>query len=198
MPAEARVTPIWKKQKLFVAIFLIAVGCWFFYDGKFAWPKSNERWLAHDQFKKENRMAEWPSYAQSRGWEAKPPEKYHDRDALFMQLLLGTLAALGGAAMLIYWLIQKERMFRTDAEAVYTPAGHRVPFSAVTGLGLKKWESKGYAKVRYSADGRQREFLLDDYKYDRDQTHLILKEIEAHLLARTSTPDAPENAVGGS
>ena len=61
MPAEARVTKIWKQQKLFIALFLIAFGLWFFVDGKWVWPRSNERWKAHDQFEKENRLSEWPA-----------------------------------------------------------------------------------------------------------------------------------------
>jgi len=44
MPAEARVTSTWKKQKLFVALFFVGVGLWFFIDGKWTWPRSNERW----------------------------------------------------------------------------------------------------------------------------------------------------------
>ena len=43
--------------------------------------------------------------------------------------------------------------FKTDAEAVYTPSGTRVPFGAITGIGKKNWDSKGIAKVRYTVDG---------------------------------------------
>ena len=185
MPAEAHITPIWKKQKLFVSLFLIAIGLWFFVDGKWTWPRSNERWKAHDQFAKEKRLAEWPPYAQSHGWKEEPPHKYFEQDEILLQFILGSLAAGAGAAVLISWLMQKERVVKSDAEAVYSPAGARVPFSAITGLGLKKWESKGIARVRYEIDGKRGEFILDDYKYDRDPTHEILKEIETHLLAQT-------------
>jgi hypothetical protein len=82
-------------------------------------------------------------------------------------------------------MAQKRVVVRTDAEAVYSPAGTRVPFASITGLGLKKWESKGLARVRYEIEGRKGEFVLDDYKFDRDPTHEILKEIETHLVART-------------
>ncbi len=185
MPAEAHITPIWKKQKLFVALFLIAIGLWFFVDGKWTWPRSNVRWKVHDQFEKEKRIAEWPPYAKSQGWKEEPPHKYYEQDEIFLQFILGTLSAGAGAITLFYWLRQKRRIVKTDGEAVYSPAGTRIPFSAIQGLGLKKWESKGLAKVRYEIDGKKGEFVLDDYKYDRDPTHEILKEIETHLLART-------------
>ncbi len=184
MPAEARVTPIWKKQKLFVALFLIAVGLWFFVDGKWTWPQRNVRWKAHDQFEKEKRLNEWPEFAKSKGWKTETPHKYYDQDEILLQFILGSVTVGAGALTLLYWMSQKRRVVKTDAEAVYSPAGTRVPFTAITGLGLKKWDSKGLARVRYEIDGRQGEFELDDYKFDRDPTHEILKEIETHLLAR--------------
>ncbi|MEA3210703.1 MAG: hypothetical protein QOE70_3760 [Chthoniobacter sp.] len=186
MPAAARVTSVWKNQKLFVALFLSAVSIWFFIDGKWTWPRSNERWLAYDQFNKENRLKEWPPYAQSHGWKLEPPHKYYDRDAILAQFAIGTLAALLGAVTLLYWLTQKNRVVKTDGEAVFAPSGRRVPFTSITGLGLKKWESKGYAKVRYEIDGRKGEFTLDDYKFDRDPIHEILQEIEGHLKGRSN------------
>ncbi|HYR58497.1 MAG TPA: hypothetical protein VEO95_07710 [Chthoniobacteraceae bacterium] len=185
MPAEARVTSIWKKQKLFVAAFLIAGGLWFFIDGEWTWPRSNERWKEHTRLEKENRLAEWPAIAKSRRWKIEPPEKYHDQGEITGQFVIANLLVVSGAIVLFYWLSQKRRTVRIDHEAVFTPAGTRVPFTAITGLGLKKWESKGFATVRYEINGRKGEFLLDDYKYDRDATHEILKEIEVHLLART-------------
>jgi hypothetical protein len=187
MPAEAHVTSIWKKQKLFVALFLIGIGLWFFIDGKWTWPRSNVRWKAHDQFLKEKRLAEWPPYAQSHGWKLDPPHKYYEQDDILAQFLFGSAAAAAGAITVVYWLRQKRRVVKTDDEAVYAPDGTRVPFSAITGLGLKKWESKGLARVRYELDGKRGEFVLDDYKFDRDPTHEILKEIEERLLARSQS-----------
>lgn len=184
MPAEARITPIWKKQKLFVSLFLVAIGLWFFVDGKFVWPRSNVRWKAHDQHEKEKRLDEWPAFAKSQGWKAEPPEKYYEQDDILLQFILASLCAVAGGVTFAYWLSQKGRCVKSEAEAVYSPAGTRIPFAAITGLGLKKWESKGYATVRYEIDGRKGEFLLDDYKFDRDATHEILKEIETHLVSR--------------
>ncbi len=191
MPAEAHVTPIWKKQKLFIAIFLLAVGGWFFWDGKVGYQRSNERWVAQEQYEKDGRIGEWPAYAQSRGWSAEKPHKFYDADAVGLQITLSAVcAALGGIA-LAYWFVQKGRVLRSDEEAVYSPTGTRVPFGAITGLGKKKWDDKGLATVRYEIDGRKGQFVLDDYKFDRDPTHQILTEIEARLTASAPAPAAP-------
>jgi hypothetical protein len=65
MPAEARVTKIWKQQKLFIGIFLIGFGLWFFADGIYFWPRSNDTG-SYKQFEDENRLSEWP--ARRRRW----------------------------------------------------------------------------------------------------------------------------------
>ncbi len=186
MPAEARITPIWKKQKLFVAIFLLAIAAWFFWDGKVGYPKSNERWLAQEEYEKSGRMTEWPAYAASRGWSAEKPHKFFKSEDLAMQLGLSGLLSVIGVIALLYWFGQKGRVLRSDTEAVYAPGGLRIPFGAITGLGKKKWDDKGLAKVRYEIEGKKGEFTLDDYKYDRDPTHQILAEIEAHLSTRAA------------
>ena len=184
MPAEAHITPIWKKQKLFVSLFLIAIGLWFFVDGKWTWPRSNVRWVEYKKFEGDKRLGEWPAFAKANGWKEEPPHKLYEKDEILLQFVLGSLAAGAGAATLFYWLMQKQRIVKTESDAVISPAGTRIPFSAITGLGLKKWESKGIARVRYKLEGKRGEFILDDYKFDRDPTHEILKEIETHLLAR--------------
>jgi hypothetical protein len=187
MPAEARITPVWKKQKLFVAIFLLAIAGWFAWDGKVGYPRSNERWQAHDELVKSGKDTEWLALAASRGWSKEPPHKLFKSEDIAMQLILSGLLFVGGVIALAYWLMQKGRVLRSDAEAVYSPAGTRVPFGAITGLGKKKWEAKGLATVRYEIGGRKGEFVLDDYKFDRDPTHQILAEIEERLGTRAQS-----------
>ena len=191
MPAEARISPIWRKQKLFVAIFMMAIGGWFFFDGFIGYPRSNRRFDAYTHHEKEGRLAEWPAYATSKGWvvdPAKQPKKRFSNQDIIGQYVFGALGTIAGALLLIYWFTQKNRILRSDQEAVYTPAGTRVPFGAITGLGKKKWESKGIAVVRYELEGKKGQFLVDDYKFETEPTRQILREIEDSLTARTA-PD---------
>jgi hypothetical protein len=184
MPAEARVTSVWSKQKLFVALFLVAIGGWFYWDGFIGYPHSNERWLEHDRLVKSGHEAEWPALATSRGWTTTVPHKFFRPMDIRMQWICGTFGGLLGLISLIYWFTQKSRTLRTDEEAAYSPAGTRIPFSAITGLGKKNWERKGLATVLYQINGRKGRFLIDDYKFDYDATHQILDEIEEKLLTR--------------
>lgn len=206
MPAEARISSIWKKQKLFVAVFLIAFGGWFFWDGFIGYPRNNARYREWKRHQDEGRQTEWADFARQRGWkvdewpkyvqehhlEGRLPEEPFGRDKIIGQYVFGGIGVLIGGIVLIYWFTQKDRVIRTDEEAIYTPAGTRVPFGAVTGVGKKRWESKGIAVVRYEVDGRKGEFVVDDYKFDTDPSRQILKEIEENLISRTGPPPAGE------
>lgn len=185
MSLVARISPIWRRQKLFIAIFFFAVAGWFALDAIYTWPHSNVRWTAHDRFVQEGHEDQWPAYARSQGWVETPPHKFFGHLDLLTQYVIAGLGTMVGALLLIYWITQKDRTVRVDEEAVYTPAGSRVPFTSIVGVGKKRWDSKGYATVRYQEQGRQRQFVLDDYKFETDITHQILEEIEQRLLARS-------------
>ena len=198
MPAEARVTSIWKKQKLIVALVLLAASVPFFYDGAIGYERQNATYREWKPFVDQGRETEWPDYAKAKGWDPEEwpkharahglyghlPEIPFPRAKIIEQYVCAGLAVIFGAIALAYWATQKGRIVKTDAEAVQTPSGRRVPFSAITGVGKKKWDAKGLATVRYEIEGRKGEFQLDDYKFDRDPTHAILAEIEQHLTPR--------------
>jgi hypothetical protein len=201
MPAVARISPIWKKQKLFVALFLLAAGSWFFFDGLVGYPRKNARYREWKSYVEEGRDGEWQRYAEQRGWkpnewpdyvrehrlEGHLPQDVIGRDKIVGQYVFGALGVLLGTIVLIYWATQKNRVVRSDESAVHTPAGTCVPFRAITGLGKKRWETKGIAVVRYEIDGRKGQFILDDYKFETQPTRTILEEIETTLLARGGT-----------
>jgi hypothetical protein len=131
-------------------------------------------------------MDGWRKKAQENNWNPTAPHRrYGDNDFLLQFVCAGLTFAVGGL-LFAYWATQKKRVLRVDAEAVYTPSGNRVPFENIVGVGKKRWEAKGLATVRYQDSGRQCEFIVDDYKFEAEQTHLILAVIEEHLLARQS------------
>ena len=186
MPAEARIAPIWKKQKLFVSLLMIGFGLYFYFDGAIGWPRSNERFIKHEEFEKVNNQEGWVTYANERGWTTEPPHKLHTHEDLVAQFAFGSLFVVLGGVILVYWLTQIRCVLKTDEEAVYTAAKTRVPFGAITGVGKKKWDTKGIATVRYEMDGRKGEFIVDDYKFETEPARKILGEIEERLLAKTN------------
>jgi hypothetical protein len=186
MTLEARVTPIWRKQKLFVALFMIAFGGYFFYDGAIGWPRNNERFVKHEEFEKAKDPEGWKAFAKERGWSQNKPEKFYKKEEIDGQFLYGALCAIVGLITLGYWAQQVRRTLKLDDQSVTSPAGTRVPFESITGLGLKKWDTKGLATVRYELGGRKGEFIVDDYKFDPDTTRKILEEIRNRLESRAA------------
>ena len=182
MTVEARITSVWKKQKLLLAILLIGFGAWFAFDGAIGWPKSNERWREHERLKGEE--GKWEEFAKEKGWSTEPPHRLYESKDILGQYVIGGLCATLGLATLIYWLSQVSRTLRMDDEAVFTASGVRVPFPSIVGVGKKLWDAKGIAKVRYTLDGKQGEFIVDDYKFDTKPTREILEEIEKRLLSK--------------
>jgi len=183
-----------------MAVFLVGFALYFFWDGAIGYPAADRRYHEWKHFHDAGNLEQWQAVALQNGWKSDEWEKwladphqqgripadYRGHGKYIEQFVCGTIALALGLVTLAYWFTQKDRVVRTDEEAVYSPAGTRIPFSAITGLGKKKWESKGFATVLYQIDGRKGRFLLDDYKFDRDATHHILAEIEEKLLARSS------------
>lgn len=184
MPVVARISAIWSKQKLFVAIFFLLIGGYFFFDGSYTYPKSNERWDAQQDFENRGKKEEWPAEAAKRGWVTKKPEKKYSNGDIVEQFVVGGVATVSGLLLLIYWMTQRKLQLKIEDGAVYTPSGARVPFASIRGLGKKRWDTKGIAIVRYEDNGRLLQFVVDDYKYETEPTRQILDTIEQQLTAK--------------
>src|SRR5580704_13714843 len=76
MPAEARVTPIWKKQKLFIAVFLLAFAAYFFYDGAIGYPAGDRRYHEWKRFYDAGQLDQWPAVAEQHGWKVDEWQKW--------------------------------------------------------------------------------------------------------------------------
>src|SRR5687768_3138127 len=128
MSAEARVTPIWKKQKLFIALFLFGFAAYFFWDGAVGYPRADARYKEWKSYHDSGRLDDWPAYAAQKGWQAdewrkwlddphqqgKIPAERHGPGKILEQFVCGGLLALIGLVVFVYWLAQKGRVLRTD------------------------------------------------------------------------------------
>lgn len=175
---KAPVSQTWLRRQFLITFFSLAMGLWFFYDGKIGFPKKNERFLAHQTFVQANNKS-WEEYARSRGWPKRVPERLYKKADIAMQYVLGAASLIGGLLALRLLLKGLNSFVHSDAEAYYNEIGKRIPFSAITSIDKRKWDSKGIAVLTYVADGRQSKAVIDDYKFvgaDR-----ILAQAEAVL-----------------
>ena len=175
MPAEARVTKTWIQQKGLIPVFLIACSLWFLWDGLIGYPRSNERWDAHESRKAT--PGEWEKYCRQRGWKTEPPHRRFEHSDIVGQYVFAGLTGVIGIFSLVYWLRVRRSTLKSDEGAVFTPSGVRVPYESITQIDQRKWKSKGLATVFYTLDGAKRRFILDDAKYEPEGLDTILADI---------------------
>lgn len=176
MPAEARVVRTWIQQKGLIPVFLFGFALWFLWDGLVGWPRSNERFDAHQRLK--DKSDEWQKLCAQKGWVTEPPHKRYETSDIALQNILAGLLDVIGAFSLLYWRRAIKMTIRSEADAVFTPSGRRVPYASITLLDRRKWESKGLATVHYTLDGTKGRFVLDDAKYDPAALDIIIEDIQ--------------------
>lgn len=179
MPAEARVTKMWKQQKGLIPILFIAFALYFLWDGVVGYPRSDERFDAHERLKAT--PGEWEKLCLERGWKTQPPEKRMGPHKYAEQLWWAAGAGAIGLIALALWMRQKGTFVKSDAEGVTAPGGARVPYTSITHVDRTKWKSKGLACVRYSLDGKEGRFTLDDAKHDPKALDVILADIVSRV-----------------
>lgn len=174
---KAPVSTTWLRRQSLITLFTLALGLWFFYDGKVGFPKKNERFLARQEFKGSD--DDWAEYAKSRGWPKRTPERLYKKADIAMQYVLGTISFTGGLLALRLLLKGRNASVSSDSDAYYAENGTRVPFESISAIDKRKWDSKGIAVVTYTVEGRKKKAIIDDYKFaGADQ---ILAQAEAAL-----------------
>lgn len=131
--------------------------------------KQNDKWPEilsdHDQYyalakeeietgvaKKEPYL--WKEFTSKMKWSEKAPDGMKGKDKIAEQLYFGigvaTLSLLTG----LFAFRMKSRFMAVDDDAFYAPGKKRIPFSSITKIDKRKWETKGLATVYYK-DGEQ-------------------------------------------
>lgn len=182
MPAEARITKLWTQQKGIIPFLFLAYAAWFLWDGFIGYPRSNERWDKHEELKADN--AAWEKYCAERGWKTEPPHRRLESKDILGQFVVGGITGAIGLFALIYWQRQRRTVVRSDEEGVTTPSGKRVPYTAITHVDKRRWKAKGLSTVRYTLNGENGQFILDDAKHDPKALDIILGDIVSRGTAK--------------
>lgn len=184
MPAEARVTKMWKQQKGLIPFLFLAFSLYFLWDGAVGYPRNDERFDAHERLK--NQPEEWKKLCAERGWKTEPPKDRKGPAKYAEQFWWAGGAGAIGLAALTYWMRQKGTIVRSDEESVTSPRGVRIPYRAVTRLDRTKWKSKGLAYVHYSVEGKPGVCTLDDAKHDPKALDVIVADLVAQIGDRAT------------
>jgi hypothetical protein len=158
----------------------LGIGLWFFYDGAITYPKQYEAAAKYREMKEAGKADEWKDVATEKDWPIKHPEKLKTKADSTVQFILAGTLAIPGLLCLFFYLLTRSRWIEMDDDGFRTSWGQKFQFEEIFSLGKKKWESKGIAIVRYKQNGkRKRRLVLDDWKFDTDETKAMVREIEA-------------------
>jgi hypothetical protein len=174
-----------------VAAFCIGIPLWFLYDGAIAYPKQRVRAHEYEKLKEEDRLDEWETIAADHGWPTKDPGEPKNS---VPQYVLAALLAPPGLWCLCSLLRFRKRWIELNETGLRTNSGRQLEFGQIITLNKKKWKSKGIAIIRYQRDGRKKRLVLDDWKYDSDETRAILREIEARIDVQQIVAGPPESS----
>jgi hypothetical protein len=171
---------------IFIGLTLLGMAGWFLYDGAVTYPKQFDRAHKYEELLKEGKVDQWPTVATENGWPTDKPK--NEIDSQIQYIFAGILGALGLWCLLIVWLA-RGRWIEGTKTGIMSSWGQSLNFDDVISLDKKQWRKKGVAKITYQDGNRRRRFVIDDYKFEREATGQILRNLEDRL--------SPEQIVGG-
>lgn len=121
----------------------------------------------------------WETKAVAEGWATEPPAKLRTDGDILGQYVMAGLSALAGLWFLLTVARTTGRWFELNENGIASRWGESFALDQITEIEKKQWRDKGIARLRYkTAGGRQKTFVVDDYKYHKKTTDRILWQIE--------------------
>ena len=107
----------------------------------------------------------WEEYAAERKWDSEPMDHPMNagkiREQFYAAGVTGILALFA-----LYVLIRTlGRSISVDEEALYTQDGKRIPYTEMTRIDKRNWDTKGLALVYYTDGGSEKKAKLDGMVY---------------------------------
>ena len=98
-----------------------------------------------------------------------------------MQFFMAAVTGVVGV-WLLWWVWRARGTWIESTNTGITSSwGQALNYDQVVSIDKRKWRSKGIAKVTYKDNGRKRQFVVDDYKFDRHLTGQVLRDLEANI-----------------
>jgi hypothetical protein len=121
----------------------------------------------------------WETKAAAEGWPKIPPKKLRTEGDILGQYVMAAIALAGGIWFITTVLRTNGRWFELNENGITSRWGESFSLDQVTAIDKKQWRDKGIARVRYTTpSGRQKTFVVDNYKYHKRTTDEILRQIE--------------------
>ncbi len=203
MQIRAENDPRYSRKFLIMGICALGFAMYCLYDGLVGYPARRETGFAEfktdypksftDDRHKGMTVAEFEVVAepeQRHDWD----HYSHDRDIpsrpdVAMQFIMATVTTIAGLVLVSIPLRARGRWVEFSDAGLTSSWGQSFRCDEVELVNKRKWRGKGIATITYVAGGRRRNFVLDDYKFERYPTDAILYALEQRI--------DPERIVNG-
>jgi len=193
----AIVSKEWKQRIIIMMVVLTGMGCWFLFDGLVAYPRNNA-WASvyFDLKEKYGDTPElekaWEAAAKERNWSLEKPKKIYSEGDIRTQIILAIVVLIGAGLVFRHYRKSLPLTTRLENGVIILPDGRQIELTQVRALSKRRWESKGIADLAYeAAPGRNKKFILDDYKYIGAAQ--ILAEVEKVLNVDHGDPEPEQD-----
>ena len=175
---EAPLNPMWSAKWLGAAVVVVALACWFFYDGAVAYPLQDEQYDKFQELAERGQEDRWPEVAAERGWSAEKPTESmkHSELSILVQWVLGWCSLAAGLAAAGRWAWYRGGRLAVEADELVGPRGQRVPLDAIRSMDKSQWEAKGIATVHYDNGKGAGKVKLDEWMYP--EAERVMLEVE--------------------
>jgi hypothetical protein len=175
--------PRYSRKFLLMGIFVFGFALFCLYDGFIRYP--GQRQHAYDEYiaaggKEEN----WETWADE--------HKVRSQADIYMQFFMAAVAGLIAGVLFSVPLRLRGTWVEMTDTGITSSWRQSLGFEQIEILDKRKWRDKGIARITYLDDGRRRQFVLDDFKYDRPTMDAILYDLETHIGGDKITGGPPE------
>lgn len=182
LPILCRVTPWYFRRMLMMTGMVAAFGLYFFYDGKFGYPKANQMadkkvWFeevvlkSFDEAKATGKADVWVEHARQQGWptgrDGEPPRwvsyaaehGWPEKPHRYTQKTIDEQFWWGGGTSLVALILglvilrNKNKVLTGHADHLISPEGAKVFYADVFRVDRRLWDNKGLAYVWHRPGG---------------------------------------------
>ncbi len=197
MSIRANISSSYRWRIGIVGIAALAFAAYCYYDGAIAYPAQKERWDRYSELVEqypETYQREWVALAETNGWKTEFPTERTDND-IMTQYIMGAMCTAVGLFFFGSFLMMTRRYVETDDEALWDRK-NRATWDQITEIDKTRWPTKGIAVVHFKEGGQSKRIVLDDWKFDRNETQRIMAHVESKTGATADESDpSPETSL---
>ncbi len=185
MQSRAVFTKSFLRRYLLIAAVFLGWGAYCAWDGFVAYPREfpvAEEFAKLEGMESGPKQERWEQLAREKGWKLNKPHTAEEiQSRIFQQDVMLGICLLVGLPALLKYFSSRNSWVEGTTTGWTTSWGESVEFKSVKQLNKKKWKNKGIARATYESNGQEKTFVFDDFKFDREPTGKILRNLEATL-----------------